>query len=170
MAGVGAVPGAALAYPRAGVSGRAGPPVGWEAASAGLGLSGDARAFDRLAESLLSYDVHRYAGVRVEAADPAAPTVLEVLDGPLRGPCRLLAVTDESLVQGLVVGTLEGNRAVAEHRCHLRFDPAAGWIAVAVRTVWCPGSGYVLPGAVTREAWSHRRLVDAVGRALLERA
>ena len=158
--------GTALGYPDAGVSGRTSLPDGWCEASAEEVVGAGVAAFDAASDDLMSFALHRRAGVRVVTADPATWTDLDLLDGPMRGPCRLLRVIDESLRQGVVVGTLERNRAVAEHRCHLELDPDRGTVRATVRAVWRPRAGTVLPGAAERERWSYRNLVDRLVREL----
>lgn len=94
------------------------------------------------------------------------PEDIDVLDGPMRGPCRLVDRTDESLRQGLVVGTLEGNPAVAEHRCRLDLDPHTGAVTATIRTFWRPRSDSILPGAERREVRAYRKMIERLVRAL----
>lgn len=158
--------GLALDYPRAGLSAEPALPAGWLAADDVRVVGAGVTAFDRLAELLLDLEVHRRAGMACRPGDPAAPAVLEVREGPLRGPCRLVETIDESLAQGLVVGTGLGNRARAEHRCVLGFDPDSGSVTARSRTVWHPGADHVLPGATTRLDRAHRRLLARLGAEL----
>lgn len=125
-----------------------------------------AALFDALADELLGLAAHQRAGIRTAVADPRLATDLVVLDGPMRGPCRLVDRTDESLRQGFVVGTLEGNAAVAEHRCHLDLDPDTAEITATVRTTWRPRAYVVLPGASRREERAYARMGDRLVRAL----
>lgn len=122
--------------------------------------------FDTSADDLLSLTAHDRAGMRTAPADPPLPSDLVVLDGPMRGPCRLVDRIDESLRQGLVVGTLEGNSAVAEHRCHLDLQPGTAEVTATVRTMWRPRTFYVLPGAAAREERAYERLGSRLLRAL----
>lgn len=141
-------------------------PDGWREARLTSALGHGLDVFDAVADDLLGLAAHSRAGVRITGSDPELPADVDVLDGPMRGPCRLVDVTDESLRQGFVVGTLEGNTAVAEHRCHLDFDPDAGAVTVTVRTTWRPRSAYILPGAGRREVRAYRRMGERLVRAL----
>lgn len=160
------LPGPALGYPRALLQDDGRTPEGWREVVATRDLGQGITRFDALADDLLSLAAHRRSGLRIVPAERDPSVDVVVLDGPLRGACRLVDRIDESLRQGLVVGTLEGNTAVAEHRCHLDLDPTAGAVTATVRTVWRPGTFYVLPGAATREARAHARMAERLLRAL----
>lgn len=141
-------------------------PEGWRELTVRSVLGHGLEVFDAAADDLLDLDAHDRAGIRMAGADPELPADVDVLDGPMRGPCRFVDRTDESLRQGLVVGTLEGNPAVAEHRCHLAFDPLTGAVTVTIRTMWRPRSAYILPGAGRREVRAYRRMGERLVRAL----
>lgn len=160
------VRGPALGYQRSRLTGHENLPDGWREVSASATLGEGVDLFDRVTDDLLDFSAHDRAGVGVVQTTRESPTDVMVTGGPMRGPCRLVDRIDESLRQGLVVGTLAGNRAVAEHRCHLDLDPRSGCVAVTVRTVFRPRDVSVLPGAAGREAAAHQRMVDRVVRAL----
>ena len=160
--------GRALGYQRSILAGpgRCHAPEGWAEISLTSRLGEGTALFDVTSDDLLGLDAHCRAGFRLVGADPGLPSDVDLLDGPMRGPCRVVDRTDESLRQGLVFGTLEGNPAVAEHRCHVDLDPDTGAVTATVRTTWRPGSAYVLPGAGRREARAYRRMGQRLVRAL----
>lgn len=141
-------------------------PEGWQdvTVTAPLGVGVD--LFGAAADDLLGLAAHIRSGIRLTGPDPGPPGDIDFLDGPMRGPCRLVDWTDESLRQGLVVGTLEGNHAVAEHRCHIDLDPDTGAVTATVRTTWRPSSAYILPGGRQRESRAYRRMGERLVRAL----
>ena len=160
------LPGPALGYQRSSLPAHGCAPEGWREAVATAGLGEGVAVFDALADDLMSLSAHRRSGLRITPTDRGPSVDVVVLDGPMRGPCRLVDRIDESLRQGLVVGTLEGNIAVAEHRCHLDLHPATSAVTATVRTVWRPRTFYVLPGATAREARAYDRMADRLLRAL----
>lgn len=161
--------GRALGYQRSALL-MAGPsrvPEGWQETRLASAVGHGVELFGTAADALLDLDAHRRAGIRVSGSDPDLPEDVTLLDGPMRGPCRFVDRIDESLRQGLVVGTLDGNPAVAEHRCHLDLDPDTGAVTATVRTAWRPGSAFLLPGAGRREARAYRRMGERLLRALV---
>lgn len=162
------LPGPALGYRRTSLADRSCPPDGWREVVACEVLGEGLDLFDSTADDLLTFAAHIRSGLRIIGTDPALPADVTLCDGPMRGPCRVVDRIDESLRQGVVVGTLEGNAAVAEHRCHLDLDPDTARVTATSHTVWRPRSFYVLPGAADREARAFRRMVDRVVRALAE--
>ncbi len=160
--------GRALGYQRSALL-MAGPsrvPDGWQETRLVSAVGHGVEVFGAAADALLDLDAHRRAGIRVAGPDPDLPEDVTLLDGPMRGPCRFVDRIDESLRQGLVLGTLDGNSAVAEHRCHLGLDPDTGAVTATVRTAWRPGSAFLLPGAGRREARAYRRMGERLLRAL----
>ncbi|EFV93474.1 hypothetical protein ES5_00662 [Dietzia cinnamea P4] len=162
----GPLPGPALGYQRSALPAHGCAPEGWREVVATAELGGGVAEFDALADDLLSLSAHRRSGLRITPTDRDSSVDVVILDGPMRGPCRLVDRIDESLRQGLVVGTLEGNTAVAEHRCHLDLDPDTSAVTATVRTVWRPRTFYVLPGATARETRAYGRMADRLLRAL----
>lgn len=160
--------GRALGYQRSTLSapGRCRAPEGWAESVQTADLGDGVELFDTAADDLLGLTAHTRAGIRIVEADPDVPEDIDILDGPMRGPCRLVDRVDESLRQGLVLGTLEGNLAVAEHRCHVDLDPDTGAVTATIRTIWRPRSAYLLPGAARREERAFQRLGEKLVRAL----
>jgi uncharacterized protein (UPF0548 family) len=90
-------------------------------------------AFDRVADALLRWDVHRGAGLTVEADGPVAKgaRVRLLLPGPLRSlpvtiECRVVYVVDEAGRgrRGFAYGTLPGHVEEGEARFLVETDPA----------------------------------------------
>lgn len=160
--------GRALSYQRSSLvlPGPCRAPDGWQEITVASELGCGLEVFDTASDDLLGLAAHRRAGIRMAGADPEIPEDIDVLDGPMRGPCRLVDRTDESLRQGLVVGTLEGNPAVAEHRCRLDLDPNTGAVTATIRTLWRPRSDSILPGAERREVRAYRKMIERLVRAL----
>lgn len=82
---------------------------------------GSGRAcFERAADRLMSWGMHRGAGLRVDASAPVAAEGVEVRVGfglgPFRlpAPCRVVAVVDEPRRRGFAYGTLPGHPARGE--------------------------------------------------------
>lgn len=76
--------------------------------------------FDRAVDGLLHWDMHRGAGLRVEASSPDVVLGAVVLSGigvgPVRvwAPCRVVEVVDEPARQGFAYGTLPGHPVSGE--------------------------------------------------------
>ena len=162
--------GRALSYQRSALllPGPCRAPAGWREVTVVSELGRGLQVFDTASDDLMGLAAHHRAGIRMARADPELPEDVDVLDGPMRGPCRLVDRTDESLRQGLVVGTLEGNPAVAEHRCRLDLDPHTGAVTATVRTTWRPRADSVIPGAGRREVRAYRKMGERLVRALGE--
>lgn len=160
--------GRALSYQRSMLSpsGQCRLPDGWREISVTAPLGEGVATFDACADDLLTLAAHGRAGIRMVGVDDGLPADIDILDGPLRGHCRVVDRTDESLRQGLVVGTLEGHPAMAEHRCHIDLDPDTGAVTATVRTTWRPRSAHILPGAGSRERRAFRRMGARLVRAL----
>ena len=110
---------APLSYGEVGAT--AGPlPQGYAHAydTAVLGAGRD--PFDRASEVLMTWGMHRGAGLRVIATAPRAAVGVEVVlgwgVGPLRlpAPCRVVAVLDEPGRRGFTYGTLPGHPETGE--------------------------------------------------------
>lgn len=77
-------------------------------------------SFDRAVDGLFHWDMHRGAGLRVEASSLTATVGAVVLSGigvgPLRiwAPCRVVEVVDEPARKGFAYGTLPGHPVSGE--------------------------------------------------------
>lgn len=86
--------------------------------------------FDRAVERLMSWQMHRRAGLRVDATTavvrPGATVVLRLGVGPLRlsAPCRVVRVVDEPRRHGFAYGTLHGHPETGEELFEVALDEA----------------------------------------------
>jgi uncharacterized protein (UPF0548 family) len=93
-----------------------------------LGSGND--VFVRAAESLLTWDMHRRAGLTVASSSPrvvmGADVVLGWGYGPLRlhAPCRVVRMIDEPTARGFAYGTLPGHPESGEESFVVRLDDA----------------------------------------------
>ncbi len=96
----------------------------------GIDIGHGAETFRRAAERLMTWQVHRDAGLRVQAdhdrAVPGATVVLRIRLGPLvvTAPCEVVGVVAEETEQGFSYRTLPGHPEVGlEHfRVSLAMD------------------------------------------------
>jgi uncharacterized protein (UPF0548 family) len=84
------------------------------------------RRFDEAAAKVMRWGMLRGAGVRVEPTSEVADVGSEVLVGfgPLRAPCRVVYVVDETDRRGFAYGTLPGHPETGEEMFGVRYDPA----------------------------------------------
>ena len=84
--------------------------------------------FEDASAKVMRWGMLRGAGVRVEASTEVAAVGSEVLVGlgPLRAPCRVVYVIDESDRRGFAYGTLPGHPESGEELFAVRYDPATG--------------------------------------------
>lgn len=106
-------------YPEIGAS--AGTmPTGYRHVRRSRGIGTGTAAFEGAAQRLLGWDVHRAAGLDVEATASSAiagsTVVLRLGIGPLRvfAPCRVVVVVDEPRRKGFAYGTLPGHPETGE--------------------------------------------------------
>ncbi len=116
-----------LNYPEVGAT--AGTlPAGYALVRRTAELGHGRQAFDIAAERLMTWDMHRRAGLRVEAAAHRAVVggdVRVVLSlGPLKvaAPCRVVRVVDEAGARGFAYGTLTGHPEMGEESFVVRLD------------------------------------------------
>lgn len=88
------------------------------------------RVFDRAAEAVLGWQMHRGAGLDVRATTPRAEVDTLVLVSFVRGlplglsaPCRVLQVADEPDRRGFTYGTLPGHPESGEERFEVHRGP-----------------------------------------------
>lgn len=81
--------------------------------------------FASAVDTLMGWDMHRRAGLRVasgpEAAVAGADVVLSLLG--LRIPCRVVYVIDEPRARGFAYGSLPGHPECGEERFVIEHDP-----------------------------------------------
>jgi uncharacterized protein (UPF0548 family) len=80
--------------------------------------------FEDAAQKVMRWGMLRGAGVRVEASSEVAAVGSEVLVGlgPLRAPCRVVYVIDETDRRGFAYGTLPGHPESGEELFSVRYD------------------------------------------------
>ena len=95
-------------------------PAGYRHVRRSRDIGDGVAAFDSAAARLLRWDVHRAAGLDVEATSDSAvdgsTVVLGLRAGPLRvlAPCRVVLVVDEPRRRGFAYGTLPGHPEMGE--------------------------------------------------------
>ena len=84
------------------------------------------RRFEEAADKGMRWGMLRGAGLRVEPTSEVAAVGSEVIVhlGPVRAPCRVVYVVDESDRRGFAYGTLPGHAESGEERFVVRYDPA----------------------------------------------
>ena len=126
---------AALPLTYAEVGATAGPlPAGYhhvqKSAVIGLGRS----RFEEAADRGMRWGMLRGAGVRVDATTEVAAVGSQVIVhlGPVRAPCRVVYIVDESDRRGFAYGTLPGHAESGEERFVVRYDPATDEVSAEV--------------------------------------
>jgi uncharacterized protein (UPF0548 family) len=111
--------------------------------------------FEEAADAVLHWGMQRGAGVLVAADADVATVGTEVTVGfwPLRAPCRVVYVLEETDRRGFAYGTLPGHPETGEELFAVRYDPADGAVhaevtAFARHATWWSTLG----GPVTRLA------------------
>ncbi len=101
-------------------------------------------SFDRAAEAVLTFAMHRASGERVESSTPRAAVGTTVVSyaglGPLRlrVPCRVVWVEESADRAGFAYGTLPGHLARGEESFVLTRDASGG--------VWFTVTAFSVPG------------------------
>lgn len=107
--------GAELTYPEAGATSDGALPSGYGHVFRDVPIGTGRAVFERAADGLLHWDVHRTAGFTVTStADGAVPTAVVVLQaGPafaaLSIPCRVVYTVEQADCRGFAYGTLPGH-------------------------------------------------------------
>ena len=106
---------ARLSYPEVGASLDDDLPEGYRHSERRVRVGKGREAFDRAADAVMSWQIHRGAGLTVLAsgqwADPDEVAVVRLTVGPLHidGANRVVAVVDEPDRRGFAYGTLQGH-------------------------------------------------------------
>jgi uncharacterized protein (UPF0548 family) len=109
-----------LTSPSTGVLDDGVPPTGYVCLQARVQLGSDQRARDRLCRALMSWELHRAAGMITAPSRPAVSVGVTIVNaatvGPLAllAPCRVVAVLDSPASQGFVYATLPGHPLIGE--------------------------------------------------------
>ncbi|CAM3513837.1 DUF1990 domain-containing protein [Mycolicibacterium frederiksbergense] len=143
-----------LTYPDVGAT--KGPlPDGYQHVRAHAVIGHGRTRFEDAADAVLHWGMQRGAGVLVEADADVATVGAEVTVGfwPLRAPCRVVYVLEETDRRGFAYGTLPGHPETGEELFAVRYDPADGTVhaevtAFARHATWWSRLG----GPVTRLA------------------
>ncbi len=130
-------------------------PTGYRSVSRVRRLGSGAEWFTTAADRLLTWGMHRRAGVRVDAGprvEPDAVAVLRLRLGPLRisAPVRVVYLIEEPTVRGFAYGTLPGHPESGEEQFLVRLG-ADGMVTGEIRAFSRPGSWLTrLGGPVAR--------------------
>lgn len=151
-----------LNYQRRSVGGRFCVPTSWCTVKETSAVGSSIADFDRLADRLMSLEV--FAEGRMPLEESAVGDH-SFTTGPMSGPVTEVERIDESLVQGLVLGTALGNSHCGELRIELELDEDSETVTGTAEMSWqC--AAHLLPGAQRRESSRRRRalqrLLDAV--------
>lgn len=107
--------GTKLTYPDRGLTRIGCAPEGYRISRRRIDVGFGKEAFGRLAEGILSWQLHRLAGLTVQADAPRALPGIRVVSGfgigPLRirAPCQVIWVEEDSGRAGFGYGTLDGH-------------------------------------------------------------
>lgn len=118
---------AALPLTYAEVGATAGPlPSGYHHVQKSAVIGRGRERFEAAAAAGMRWGMLRGAGLRVEATTDVAAVGSEVIVhlGPVRAPCRVVYVVDDTDLRGFAYGTLPGHPESGEERFVVRFDPA----------------------------------------------
>ncbi|GAA4587511.1 uncharacterized protein (UPF0548 family) [Actinoplanes octamycinicus] len=147
-------------------------PAGYHHVRRDVVVGHGAAAFERAADGLLHWRMHRLAGLApVSSAEPAAPGTVVVLRaglGPVRVtiPCRVVYTVAEAGRRGFAYGTLPGHPERGEEAFLVELA-ADGAVWVRIRAFSRPASLLARAGGpLTRLAqrWATDRYVAAVRR------
>jgi uncharacterized protein (UPF0548 family) len=137
-------------YPEVGASTGA-LPTGYRHVRRSRDIGAGTAIFDAAVQRLLSWDVHRGAGLGVEATAPTAivgcTVVLRLGAGPFRAhaPCRVVLVVDEPRRRGFAYGTLPGHPEVGEEMFVVAHD-ADDTVQIRISAFSRPSSWWVRLG------------------------
>ena len=107
-------PDSSFTYAEVGATRAAPLPAGYRHVLRDVAIGTGREAFARAADALLTWRMHRHAGLAVDAPATAAPGVTAVIRigaGPVRlsAPCRVVYRIDQPDRQGFAYGTLPGH-------------------------------------------------------------
>lgn len=125
------------------------------------------QVFDRAVDRLMSWDMHRRAGLHVVADCPRVAEGGGVVMRWLghRIPCRVVYVVDEPDRQGFAYGTLTGHPECGEESFVIGRDPLSGVVTATVIAFSKPGRlSTKLIGPLGRllQKWMTRRYLGAL--------
>lgn len=123
--------------------------------------------FETAAQRVLSWDMHRRAGLLVNTDRPDvaahADAVLEIRLGPwwMQAPVRVVEVLQEPATAGFAYGTLPGHPETGEERFLVHLD-AEGIVRAQIRAFFRPGRWFTRLGRPIA-----RRIQDATTQRYL---
>jgi uncharacterized protein (UPF0548 family) len=133
-----------LTYPEQGAT-RGDMPDGYAHLSMAAAIGEGQAAFDRAAGALMRFDMHRRAGLKVEATGPVAAPGVTVAQGAGLGPvqvvagCRVIYTVDEPTRQGFGYGTLAGHPEIGEESFAVELAPS-GQVRFALKSFSKPAT------------------------------
>lgn len=145
-------------------------PPGYRAVSATRRIGAGRARFEEAVERLMTWQMHRRAGLVVEGPDgPVRAGVVAVLGLGvgrlrLRAPVRVVCVIDDPDRRGFAYGTLRGHPESGEELFVVRIDPG-GTVQAEIRAFSRPGSWLTrLGGPVARRVQDRmtQRYLDAL--------
>ncbi|MGB7364981.1 MAG: DUF1990 domain-containing protein [Rhodococcus sp. (in: high G+C Gram-positive bacteria)] len=143
-----------LTYPEVGGTSAETMPEGYHHVDVDRRIGFGNDVFDSAARRILHWDMHRGAGLRIEASAPHATVdaVVVLLLGPLRIPCRVVALIDEPHRRGFAYGTLPGHPECGEESFTVRRYPGTGAVHAQIRAFSRPGNRIVALGGPLNRA------------------
>jgi uncharacterized protein (UPF0548 family) len=117
---------AALPLTYSEVGATAGPlPAGYHHVQKSAVIGRGRSRFEDAADKGMRWGMLRGAGLRVEATTEVVAVGSEVIVhlGPVRAPCRVVYIVDESDRRGFAYGTLPGHAESGEERFVVRYNP-----------------------------------------------
>jgi uncharacterized protein (UPF0548 family) len=120
---------AELTYPQHGATRNGTLPDGYHHLSLAADLGTGQAVFDLAASALLHWDMHRRAGLRIDASGPSAEPGVVVAQtvgwGPLAltSPCRVVYTVDDQDRRGFGYGTLPGHPETGEESFAVELAP-----------------------------------------------
>jgi uncharacterized protein (UPF0548 family) len=153
------------------VGGTSGPlPIGYRHVARVAHLGFGREVFDRCSSLVLSWEMHRRAGLSVHASDPIAleGSVVALVFGASRFgvvcPCRVVYVVDEPGRRGFAYGTLPGHPEEGEESFMVAHEPD-GSVVLCITAFSRPANALSrLGGPLTRRVqdWITGRYVAAL--------
>lgn len=123
--------------------------------------------FEAAAATVMTWGMHRGAGLTVKAAGDAARTGEDATFGfgPISVPVRVVYVVDEPNRAGFAYGTRHGHPECGEESFIVHFDEIGNEVRLEITAFSKPGTWWVRVGApIGRlvQAWVTRRYIRAV--------
>jgi uncharacterized protein (UPF0548 family) len=122
------------------------PPAGYHASQRSTVLGAGVDLFERAATALMSWQMHRRAGVRVIATDRVAVVGARVMlfvgPGPLavRAPCQVVYTVHEERRRGFAYGTLTGHPESGEEAFTVALGPDDDRVTFTIRAFSRPAT------------------------------